>query len=621
MVYSFDIFDTCLYRSCGKPKYVFDLLALHVLKKDKLDEDVTYFSLIRSEGEITARKNKIDCEITIADIYKYCDFSNLTSISNDRIMEMEMEIENDVLYSNPIIKEEINTLQSKGYTICFISDMYLSSDFLKKILIREGLFKNNDILFVSSEVGLTKSSGKLYDFVLSELKIKPYQLKHKGDNLRSDFLVPLKKGIFASFYHKKLSFFEKVLLSINTSPIFDYNYISSNISCGIITDFKNPAEIFAADFIAPIMIPYVYHILLDAKNRGIQKIFFLSRDGYIPYVIAKEFSCQFPELDIKYLFVSRRSLYFPSLQSFDLENKENILTLFSSFKISQTIDYLHLDNILDEFDKYENSKDLISFLFKSGKYEDVEKNRIEQNKLILKYFIQEGLANNNYDTAIVDVRGTLRTQNSINKILVSNGYKSTFGYYFEVQENRLLNLKSSNFDSILDRERYTQIKSYKDFNKASDILEQYFCITDQKRTQSYIQTNYGKIEPYFESNKFEDYKKKKCLMHINIEICKQYANLFKTSGLNYINPKYLIYSMIYIFSIFMRQPRKPYINALNNVIASQNRNEYKYIVSNMSIRNVFKRRIQWYEGSMAKNFGNLGLIIYRVCNRVLKILK
>ena len=71
----------------------------------------------------------------------------------------------------------------------------------------------------------------------------------------------------------------------------------------------------------------------------------------------------------------------------------------------------------------------------------------------------------------------------------------------------------------------------------------------------------------------------------------------------------------------MRQPRKPYINALNNVIASQNRNEYKYIVSNMSIRNVFKRRIQWYEGSMAKNFGNLGLIIYRVCNRVLKILK
>ena len=96
MIYSFDIFDTCLYRSCGNPKNVFDILAIRILNKEYIDEDVTYFSLIRSEGELKARINNPNREITIEDIYTHCNFSKLTSTSNDTIMKLEMEIENEV---------------------------------------------------------------------------------------------------------------------------------------------------------------------------------------------------------------------------------------------------------------------------------------------------------------------------------------------------------------------------------------------------------------------------------------------------------------------------------------------------------------------------------------------
>ncbi len=65
VIHSFDIFDTCLFRSCGIPKNVFDLLGMDILKKDKIDEDVRYFSLIRSQGEIKARRKNTNKEFTL----------------------------------------------------------------------------------------------------------------------------------------------------------------------------------------------------------------------------------------------------------------------------------------------------------------------------------------------------------------------------------------------------------------------------------------------------------------------------------------------------------------------------------------------------------------------------
>ena len=621
MVHSFDIFDTCLYRSCGNPKNVFDILAIRILNKQYIDEDVAYFSLIRSEGELKARINNPNREITIKDIYLHCNFSNLTSISNDTIMELEMKIESEVLYPNHSIKKMIDKLHKKGKSVCFISDMYLPSNFLKEILIREGLLRKGDSIFVSSEIGVTKSSGKLSDYVINKLQIKPFQLKHKGDNSKSDYLIPLKRGIFASLYKRKLTYYEKVLSATNTSPKFDYNHISANISNGIIKEKNNSNEVFAADFIAPILVTFVYHVLLDAKRRGIKSLYFLSRDGYLPYTIAKEFSDQFPDINIKYLYVSRRSLYFPISQPFDLANKNRFISQFSQQNVSQIIDYLQLDSMLEDNIKFFNSKELMSYIYATGKYKDIDKRRIEQKQYVINYFKQEGLTTNSQNIAIVDVRGTLRTQYSINEVLCSEGFNSVFGYYFEVQEDRLLDFKSSRYDSILNRERYTQIKPFKNFNKATDILEQYFCITDQERTKSYNKTKEGKIEPIFEHNTFEDYNKKRDLMNININVCKQYIKHFKISGLLYDDPKKLLYSMIYVFANFMTNPQKPYINALYNIIASQNRIDYKYIVSNLSLGNIVNKRIQWYDGSIKRNFGKIGLNIYQICYKILKTLK
>ena len=50
MIYSFDIFDTCLIRTCGLPYFAFEILARRVMPN--ADETQIFdFALVRKEGE------------------------------------------------------------------------------------------------------------------------------------------------------------------------------------------------------------------------------------------------------------------------------------------------------------------------------------------------------------------------------------------------------------------------------------------------------------------------------------------------------------------------------------------------------------------------------------------
>ena len=122
--YSFDIFDTCLIRSCGFSHNVFDLLAIKVLGEKSDWNQRADFVNIRLKAEKQIRNQKEE-EITLQEIYNLCDFSGITDVSPEKIAEMEMEIEKKVLVPVYSIKKSIAKLHSLGINIYYISDMYL----------------------------------------------------------------------------------------------------------------------------------------------------------------------------------------------------------------------------------------------------------------------------------------------------------------------------------------------------------------------------------------------------------------------------------------------------------------------------------------------------------------
>ena len=153
-LYSYDIFDTCLVRTCGEPKHVFDILATKVLGKGSDISTKSDFVLIRMNAEREARNELIlegNEEISLKDIYHFCDFSIITNLDNNEIMAMELEIEDQVLMPVERIRKEIEQLVEKGAQVVYISDMYLPLDFISRKLKEFGFHVNKNI-YLSSDI-------------------------------------------------------------------------------------------------------------------------------------------------------------------------------------------------------------------------------------------------------------------------------------------------------------------------------------------------------------------------------------------------------------------------------------------------------------------------------------
>lgn len=180
---------------------------------------------------------------------------------------LERQVESDCLIANPSVRELINQKRREGWQIAFISDMYLDSAFLSEILRREGCFFPGDKIYVSCEHNARKDTGTLYDLVRKELK--PDEWEHYGDNRQSDVRMAERKGIKAH--------------------LIDNSYRD-----------------LASRFVAPAYLPYVLWILEESKRQDLQRLYFISRDGYILQQIAEALPHE--GIELRYFFTSRKAL-------------------------------------------------------------------------------------------------------------------------------------------------------------------------------------------------------------------------------------------------------------------------------------------------------------------------
>lgn len=327
-IYSYDIFDTCLVRACGSPTDLWDVLAHDVLGDSADSASISDFVLIRRNAEGQAREqliNESKEDITIEDIYSYCDFSSLTPMSNEDILKKEIEVEDCMLVPVLKIKEEIDNLHRNGKHITFISDMYLPTSFIRNKLQSTGLYTEGDHLYISGDIGKAKSTGHLFEYVRHDLHAEYCQWMHQGDNRHSDYKVPKKKGIKAKLISHPLSYYEHKALEYNLDfSSSDIQKIAAICRATRLSMQDAPGDRFAADFIAPLMTTFVHHILDDANRRGLQHLYFIARDACILYHIAQHFIQLYPTISIHYLYASRQSLYHPDENCMDYFHQEGL---------------------------------------------------------------------------------------------------------------------------------------------------------------------------------------------------------------------------------------------------------------------------------------------------------
>jgi len=291
---SFDLFDTLVQRPVIDPSDLFTLVGFKV-------GDMKFFKQRRQAAERHANlfKDFYKACVDIDDIYKsYQVMFGTNMLETERIKQCELEVEYDLIYTRQSVKKIYNFAKMKGKKIIITSDMYLSSDFLKKVLEKNGYEKNSK-LYISCEENSTKRSGTLYDKIIMELEeegIWSENILHIGDNQKDDVEVAVKKGITAIHIPKASDVFKDCprLKRILTwrMPVYEGTH---TLMIGLLANmlFDDPFIEFDKDsrysgearflglYLAPFFMNFTLWLAEQTRQDNINTLVLIWRDGYL----------------------------------------------------------------------------------------------------------------------------------------------------------------------------------------------------------------------------------------------------------------------------------------------------------------------------------------------------
>lgn len=309
---SFDIFDTLVKRDCYKPTELF-----HLMEKEIDDEFgiMSSFAYRRVQAEKDTKKKSAADEITLDEIYANVDLG-LSRIDMVQIKQREQKLECEFCQWNPFMKPVYEYCRFHDKKILIITDMYLPKNCIESILAKLGI--KYESLFISSEIKKRKSRGGLFRYALNNLGVNPSEVLHIGDNKKSDFLMPKLLGMHSIHIPTE----EKLNLFINkdaykTNP--EYADLCAFINTHSAThewnavNLENPSDYFSqAGYEAegPVLYGFVRWLEQQFQKDGIEKVFFLARDGQIMRKAFEKLGNQIPQ---EYMYVSRRALIVPTL--------------------------------------------------------------------------------------------------------------------------------------------------------------------------------------------------------------------------------------------------------------------------------------------------------------------
>lgn len=434
-VISFDVFDTALLRDVLFPTDIFDIVE-HEIKKRGLN--LTHFKRKRIAAEINARKVSNNEDITLNEIYNIFQRKE-TNVICDQIKEIELNIEKKFIRMNPVIKKVYDYAIANNKTVYFISDMYLSSDFISQLLKLNG-YNSFEHVFVSNEVGLSKASSHLYVH-LREKNFLNKEWLHIGDNYVSDYCNALQSNVNAYYYEnprsrmkieRSSSIEESIMRAIQINYCetkFTYDYWSE----------------FGVREVSPILFGFTLWLTDNLKNKD--NIFFLSRDGYLPYKIYEMFKSHVDSIpEARYIYASRRVYQIPNILNMTEEEGLELITAYNNQlgqkltlrEIFRNLDLdsnrfeellglkkVDLNQVIDSEESRNNVKEILR-----GIYPIILKSMEKEKDVLNKYLLQAKLYNYK-EVNIVDVGWRGSTQKAIKDIT----RKVVNGYYFGTTEN------------------------------------------------------------------------------------------------------------------------------------------------------------------------------------------
>lgn len=197
-IYSFDMFDTLVFRSGGTPNSIFELVAKECFNTEK-ERELFVERRIRAEKEVKNHYKEARIDLI------YSNISEKYGKDLQYLISKEYACEFDNIYAKESICDFLNEIDINKRIV--VSDMYYSGEQLTNILVNCGVFVSD--IVVSCESFMTKSRGDLWRKV--KRKYENNNIIHFGDSLKGDFIMPILNGIDSVWIGKegRYIYFEK----------------------------------------------------------------------------------------------------------------------------------------------------------------------------------------------------------------------------------------------------------------------------------------------------------------------------------------------------------------------------------------------------------------------------
>ena len=493
---SFDLFDTCLVRKCGTPENFFDVFSLRAFNHEPQEWVRQEFVAARRLAEHKLWEE--NPHYTLQDIWAEMDWTHQFLKPKAELVQLEQDLEREMLVPVLSMRDKVNECRKRGDKIIFISDMYLSSDFITSVMREHGFYQDGDSLYVSCECRAAKWNGELFKYVRDKEGLKSFRnWHHYGDNRVGDYKAPKKLGIRCTLINHEYTPYQKQWKNNDYSLGFKYPSILAGLGRALrySTEWTTHTD-FVLDIIAPFYCSWMYQVLQDAQEKGIKRLYFCARDAYQIHKIALQMQPLFPEVGIEYVYMSRKALY----------------------------------NEANDEDK-------------------------------IAYFQQIGLATKTNKVAIVDTTTSGKTLQYLNKYLKSKGYQESSAYYYLLW-NKIDGIDRRKYNTMVYDAYIKDNKPANRFlqHPFIFIFENFFSLNKEPKTIDYKDSKPVFVTNLIEEDCF--FLDGKSWPDIHENLLVEYAQNFISLGLGSFAKNIFERVGLPTLNCFFHDPHKEYISAL-----------------------------------------------------------
>lgn len=243
------------------------------------------------------------------------------------LMTEEMQLEQRLTRPSAVVGQWFRAALAQGKTVCIVSDTFYPRDFVERLLEHHGLVGHHR-LYLSSELGLLKSTGNLFRHVLRDLGVAASRVLHIGDHPVSDERRPRELGMRTLLLPSALDTFrlhargarfiryqdakgERVVRGL-TARRFASGFDPSRA----LPSFVGPSvQDLGYSVFGPMLLAFSSWLCRQLERDGVDQAFFLARDGRVLRDAYERLRAVRPTLPPSvYLWASRRSTCFPCVR-------------------------------------------------------------------------------------------------------------------------------------------------------------------------------------------------------------------------------------------------------------------------------------------------------------------